>query len=91
MIREDHVENLKMCNAAIIYYGNANEIWLRSKTRDFLKVNGYGREKPLSVKAIYIGGPPTPAKERFRTLEAEVINGIEGLAEEKLKSVLSKM
>lgn len=91
MIREDHVENLKMCNAAIIYYGNANEIWLRSKTRDFLKVNGYGREKPLSVKAIYIGGPSTPAKERFRTLEADVINGIEGLAEEKLKSVLSKM
>ncbi len=91
MIREDHVENLKMCNAAIIYYGNANEIWLRSKTRDFLKINGYGREKPLAVKAIYIGGPANASKERFRTLEAEVINGVEGLPEEKLKALLSKM
>ena len=91
MIREDHVENLKMCNAAIIYYGNANEIWLRSKTRDFLKINGYGREKPLSVKAIYIGGPANASKERFRTLEAEVINGIEGLPTEKLKTLLSKI
>jgi hypothetical protein len=91
MIREDHVENLKMCNAAIIYYGNANEIWLRSKTRDFLKINGYGREKPLAVKAIYIGGPANASKERFRTLEAEVINGVEGLPEEKLKTLLSKM
>lgn len=91
MIREDHVENLKMCNAAIIYYGNANEIWLRSKTRDFLKINGYGREKPLALKAVYISGPSNASKERFRTLEAEVINGIDGLPEEKLKSLLSKI
>lgn len=91
MIREDHIENLKMCNAAIIYYGNANEIWLRSKTRDFLKINGYGREKPLQVKAVYLGNPSNQSKERFRTLEAEIINGIEGLPEAKLQSLLSKI
>ena len=91
MIREDHVENLKMCDAAIIFYGHANEIWLRSKTRDFLKISGYGREKPLALKAIYIADPANPSKERLRTNEAEVINGMAGVPEEQLRTLLKKL
>lgn len=75
-IRNDHIENLKICDAAIIYYGKANELWLRSKMRDFLKISGYGRENPIAVKAIYLGGPNTPAKEQFRSLGTDVINGL---------------
>lgn len=90
-IREDHIDNLRICHAAIIFHGQANDIWLRSKTRDFLKINGYGRSKPLAVKAIYLGEPATPTKERFRTLEAEVVNGMQGLPEAQLKQVLSKI
>jgi hypothetical protein len=67
---------LKICDAAIIYYGKANELWLRSKMRDFLKISGYGRENPIAVKAIYLGGPNTPAKEQFRSLGTDVINGL---------------
>lgn len=90
-IREDHLENLKMCDAAIIFYGNANEIWLRSKTREFLKIAGYGREKPLAVKAIYLSGPASPTKERFRSQDAEVINGMNGLPSDKLQTLLSNL
>lgn len=90
-IREDHIENLKMCDAAIIFFGNANEIWLRSKTRDFLKINGYGREKPLKVKAIYLAGASSMAKERFRSQDAEVINGMSEFPEDKLKMLLSNL
>lgn len=90
-IREDHIENLKMCDAAIIFYGNANEIWLRSKTRDFLKINGYGREKPLKVKAIYLAGETNMSKERFRSNEAEVINGMNDFPAEKLSMLLSNL
>jgi hypothetical protein len=90
-IREDHIENLKNCSAAIIFFSNANELWLRSKTRDFLKINGYGRDKPLAFKAIYIAPPDSMSKQRFRTLDAEVIHAIDGLPEEKLKSLLSKI
>ena len=89
-IREDHTENLKMCDAAIIFFGNANELWLRSKMRDFLKINGYGREKPIDVKAVYLSQPDSPSKQRFRSVEAEVINGIVELPKEKLISLLSK-
>lgn len=91
LIRSDHIENLKMCDAAIIFYGNANEIWLRSKTRDFLKISGYGREKPLNAKAIYLSGPPSISKERFRSQDSEIINGINEFPTELLKSLISKL
>lgn len=91
LIRNDHIENLKMCDAAIIFFGNANEIWLRSKTRDFLKISGYGREKPLNVKAIYLAGTPSISKERFRSQDSEVINGMNEFPVDSLKSLLSKL
>lgn len=90
-IREDHIENLKNCAGAVIYYGKASELWLRAKMRDFLKISGYGRSTPLTVKAVYVAGPPNPSKQRFRTLEAEVITAIDGLPEDKLKTLLSKL
>ncbi len=90
-IREDHIESLKNCKACIIFFGNANELWLRGKMRDFMKINGYGRTKPLNAKAVYLAQPNNASKARFRTLEAEVINGIDGLAEDKLKSLLQKI
>ncbi len=91
LIRNDHIENLKMCDAAIIFFGNANEIWLRSKTRDFLKISGYGRENPLNVKAIYLAGAPNISKERFRSQDSEVINGMGEFPVDLLKSLLSKL
>ncbi len=89
-IREDHIENLKICDAVIIFYGNANELWLRSKMRDFLKISGYGREKPLDIKAVYISQPDNASKQRFRSVEAEVINAINEVPINKLNTLLSK-
>jgi hypothetical protein len=91
LIRSDHIENLKMCDAAIIFYGKANEIWLRSKTRDFLKISGYGRETPLNFKAIYLAGEPSISKERFRSQDSEIINGMNEFPTELLKSLISKL
>lgn len=90
-IREDHIENLKTCSSAIIFYGNGSELWLRTKMRDFMKVNGYGRTKPLSFKGVYLSGPSSPAKQRFRTLEAEVINGVDNFPAIELENLLSKL
>ncbi len=89
-IREDHIENLKMCDAAIIFFGNANELWLRSKMRDFLKINGYGREQPLNIKAVYLASPDSPSKQRFRSVEAEVLNGLNEVPIQQLVNLLSK-
>ncbi len=77
-LRLDHQENLKNCDAVLIYYGAGNDLWLRSKTRDLLKIAGYGRKKPLTVKSVCIGAPLSPQKERFRSHELKVISVADG-------------
>lgn len=72
-IRLDHQENLINCDAVLIYYGNANELWLRSKMRDLLKIAGYGRTKKLLSKTVCIAKPMDPRKERFRSHELQVL------------------
>ena len=90
-IREDHIENLKNCKGVIIFYGNGSDLWLRTKMRDFMKINGYGRTTPIAYKGVYVSAPSSPNKLRFRTLEAEVINGIDGLPVNELKNLLLKL
>lgn len=70
---EDHKENLLLCDAVLIFQSRASEGWLRMKLRELLKLPGYGRTTPLFGKAIYVSAPESPPKERFKTLEAQVI------------------
>jgi hypothetical protein len=77
LVRKWHTKNLRECDAALIYWGAANELWLRTKLADLRKAPGYARTKPMSAKAIYIAGPQTPEKARFRSHEVMVIAGAE--------------
>jgi hypothetical protein len=79
-IREYYEENLRNCDGVVIFYGAANELWLRRKLRDLLKSAGYGRTKPMRAVAICMLPPKTPEKERFRTHEAIVVPQLDGLA-----------
>jgi hypothetical protein len=72
--RMEHEENLRSADAVIIFYGSGNEVWLRRKLRELQRSGGLGREKPWLGRAIYVAGPSTPQKERFRTLEATVLH-----------------
>jgi hypothetical protein len=79
-LMQDHRENLKSCDGVIIYYGSGNELWLRSKTRDLTKIAGYGRTRPLNVKAVFLAPPVTWQKEHFRLHEWQIINGMESFS-----------
>lgn len=72
-VRADHQENLIACDAALIYWGQASEAWLRAQLRELLKAPGYGRESPIAVQGIYIGAPSADAKRRFATRQALVM------------------
>lgn len=89
--RADHRESLLLCDAILIYYGAVGEAWLRAKLFDLRKLAGYGRTKPLLAKTIYIGAPNTPAKERFRTLEATVIKQVYEFAPDLLEPFLKQI
>jgi hypothetical protein len=51
-LRNLHQENLRKCDGSIIYYGKANEEWMKTKIQDLLKSPGFGRKKPMKAKAI---------------------------------------
>lgn len=72
--RVEHEENLRTCDVILFYYGAGGELWLRRKLRELQKSAALGREKPWLAKAIYLGPPVTPVKERFRTLEAALLH-----------------
>jgi hypothetical protein len=73
-VRHDHEENLSMCDGVLLYYGAANELWLRRKLREIQKSAAFGRPQPIGVKAILVAPPETGPKSRLRTREALVID-----------------
>ncbi|HEY6141300.1 MAG TPA: TIR domain-containing protein [Thermoanaerobaculia bacterium] len=72
--RLEHEENLRACDAVLLYYGAGDELWLRRKLRELQKSAALGRERPLLARGIYVGAPSTPQKERFRTHEAILVH-----------------
>ena len=79
-IREEHEENLQLCDGFLLYYGAGNERWLRKMLADLKKAPGLGRTKPILSKAVWVAPPADPRKARFRTHEAEVLGSPEGAA-----------
>lgn len=90
-VYEDHKANLLESDAVLVYYGRANEIWLRMKLRELQKVAGYGRAAPLLAKAVYVGAPRTDAKERIRERDVTVIKNYENSSPDSLKAFLSQL
>jgi hypothetical protein len=79
-VRREHEESLVACDAALVYYGAAGEIWLRQKLRELQKSAGYGRTRPLLAKGIFLAPPETPQKLQLRTHEALVLRPAASLA-----------
>lgn len=71
--RLEHEESLCICDAVLLFQGQAGEMWLRRKLREVQKSAGLGRQRPLLAQGLYLAAPQTPQKERFRTLEAQVL------------------
>jgi hypothetical protein len=90
-VREDHKESLLLCDAVVIFYGNASEGWLRTKLRDLQKIAGYGRTKPMLAQAIYTGPPETPAKQRYRTREALLLRNFGEFAPDNLQPFIEEI
>lgn len=61
-LREKHLHNLRICDGAIIYVNNVNELWVKMKYLDLLKAPGLGRTKNEMKKSLVYG---KSAKNRF--------------------------
>ncbi|MEO9870515.1 DUF4062 domain-containing protein [Ekhidna sp.] len=91
-LRYIHQENLRRCDASIIYFGQATEDWIKTKLQDLLKAPGFGREKPLSAKAVYFMGQKDVDMEHYKKNNAMVLGNNGGtFSPEHLKPFLTKM
>ncbi|MEM9896998.1 MAG: DUF4062 domain-containing protein [Bacteroidota bacterium] len=52
-LRYIHQENLRRCDASLIFYGEASQEWINTKLQDLLKAPGFGRDKPIQAKGVY--------------------------------------
>lgn len=87
----DHRENLKACDAVLIYYGEGNEPWIRTVARDLAKIDGYGRTQPLDLKGVFLAPPAEKAKERFRLHDTVIIDGTQGFSPGLMQPFLDKL
>ena len=90
-VRHDHEENLSVCDGVLLYYGSANELWLRRKLREIQKSAAFGRKRPISGKAILVAPPESTTKQRLRTHEALVIDQQGGFDPAPLKPFLLQL
>ncbi|WP_436516179.1 DUF4062 domain-containing protein [Ekhidna sp. To15] len=91
-LRYIHQENLRRCDASIIYFGQATEDWIKTKLQDLLKAPGFGREKPLTAKAVYFKGQKEVDMEHYKKNNAMVLGNNGGtFTPEHLKPFLTKI
>lgn len=72
-VKQFHTEQLRICDGALIYYGQAKSSWMMTNLNELRKLPAYRESNRLPAKAVFIGGQPTPHKDSFRTLEAVII------------------
>lgn len=90
-IRDQHRENMCMCDAVLIFCGNTTERWLKSKHLDLIKAPGLGRSSPIPVKAFYLAPPLTDFKSNFKTHAADILHSDKVMDTEILGDFIAKV
>ncbi len=90
-LRYIHQENLRRCDASIIYCGSSTEDWINAKLQDLLKAPGFGRVKPIKAKAVYLDKNKEVNKKKIENNKAMVLECGEDFNEEQLKPFLQKL
>jgi hypothetical protein len=86
-----HKDNLAQCDAVLIYYGSANQVWFEYKRRDLKKIVGLDRKSLLAAEAVYLASPKTAHKQLFNSPDTLVIKNFEDFSPAALDSFLARV
>lgn len=73
VVQQVHIDNLRDCDGALIYYGAAGMHWVDFKIRDLQKAAGYRDARPIAVNAVYLAPPSHHRKDRFKSVSTDVV------------------
>lgn len=92
-LRQDHEDNLRLCDAVLLYWGMGREAWRRKKHNEiFYKSAGLGRAKGVPPTLLYIAPPASRDKELFRSREVMIVRQPpEGTPEVPLAAFLEQL
>lgn len=68
-----HLNNLQLCDGALIYFGNGSRHWVDSNARELIKATGYRNCEPIASRVIFLADPPDKRKERYKSLTTDVV------------------
>jgi hypothetical protein len=88
---EIHKDNLAQCDAVLIYYGNANQVWFDYKRRDLKKMVGLDRKSVLAAEGVYVASPKTAHKQLFNSPDTLVIKNFADFSPAALDSFLARV
>src|SRR5205814_3116938 len=63
-LKQFHEDTLQSCDAVIIYYGNANDLWMKSMALQLNKIKAL-RTAPFLDKLLYICNPSSDEKAGY--------------------------
>lgn len=87
-----HENTLRDSDAVLIFYGNGNEAWLRTKISELKRKPAFAGSRPLLTSMVYLSEPATPTKSSFRTRDVQaVINGMAGFKPELFNDFITKL
>ena len=89
-LRYLHQENLRRCDASLIYFGKSSEEWIRTKLQDLLKAPGFGRTRPMRASAIFAEDTSKLKNQNIQQTRTLVLGEGE-FAPQKLDPFLAKL
>jgi len=75
-LREDHEDALRVSDSVLVFQGQADERWRRTKLFDLKRIFGKGRTSPFVAAAVLLADPSRPDKTDFRSRDVLVISGL---------------
>ena len=84
-----HSENLRVCDAILVFYGTHNT--MQFKLAELRKNNVKRVSRPLLAQGIYVAGPETDHKTTFATDEALVMKCFGDFCAESIKPFLEQI
>jgi hypothetical protein len=85
-----HLENLKSCDAFLIFYGAGSPEWFEDKLSDYRQYLR-ARTRPVLAKAIYFAPPDTQQKRDARTNEAPMFRAGASFSRDDIGTFLSRL
>jgi hypothetical protein len=88
-VSNPHTENLRVCDAILVFYGTHNTMTF--KLAELRKVNVNRASRPLAAQGIYVAGPATEHKQTFATAEALVMKCFGEFSADSIKPFLEQL